>query len=408
MQKETSVLAIRDFRLALAARLCDAFGMQMMSVVVAWQIYQMTRSPIALGLIGLAEGLPFMACALWAGHVVDRLEKRRIILIAEFGILAGGVGVTLLALSQKPPLFVFYLCLAWIGLCRSFLFPAQSVYVQMTVPREVFPKAAAWTTGVLHAATIGGPALGGLLYDLRGPKAAYACVVACFATSAILITRLSPMQPTAKPAEGSPAALEGFSSGVRFVLAQRVMLAAMSLDMFGVLFGGVDGVLPMFAVLLGAGPTGLGLLQAAPAAGALTCSLILAHRQPFEQTGKTFVSCVALFGLSIIAFACSRNFILSCVILAVGGAVDCVGMILRSSIYQALTPDRLRGRVSSVNGIFIRTSNEIGTFESGLAARLLGLVPSAVFGGCMTLVSVVAALWAAPELPGFKLGSLKS
>jgi len=160
--------------------------------------------------------------------------------------------------------------------------------------------------------------------------------------------------------------------------------------------------------MLGAGSTGLGLLQAAPAAGALACSLFLAHRQPFTQTGKTFVSCVSLFGLSIIAFAFSRNFVLSCAILAVGGAVDCVGMVLRSSIYQALTPDRLRGRVSSVNGIFIRSSNEIGAFESGLAAKILGLVPSAIFGGCMTLVSVAVALWAAPELPQFELGSLKS
>jgi MFS family permease len=246
---EESVLSIRDFRKALAARLCDALGSQMLGVVVGWQIYKMTGSALALGLIGLAEGLPFMACALWAGHAVDRLEKKRVIAAAEAGILAGGAGLLALSALPRPPLLLFYFFLAWGGLSRSFLFPAQSAYIQLLIPKGIYPKAAAWTTGVLHFATIAGPALGGLLYDLGGPRPAYACVAAFFCASFVLATRLSPMAPHSSVQ--ARRGLEDFLSGARFVLSQRVMLAAMSLDMFGVLFGGVEGILPMFAVALG-------------------------------------------------------------------------------------------------------------------------------------------------------------
>ncbi|MBI3298713.1 MAG: MFS transporter [Elusimicrobia bacterium] len=395
-----AVLEIGDFRWALLARLFDSFGNQMMGVAAAWQIYQLTKSPLHLGFIGLAEGLPFMAAALWAGSLADRSEKRAMITAAKAGILVQALGLAYLSGLESPPLLPFYACLAWGGFSRSLLWASASTYVQGVVPKELFPKAAAWSTGVLHAATIAGPALSGVVFDRWGARAAFSTVCVLFAAAALCALRLRPMP--ARPQAAAPG-WDGFLSGLRFVRGEPVVLAAMSLDMFGVMFGGVKGVLAMFAVLLGVGASGLGLLQAAPALGALLTSLLMVHRDPFRESGKTFISCVALFGLSMIAFALSRNFWLSAALLAFGGAVDCVGMILRSSIYQAVTPEGLRGRVNAVNGIFIRSSNEIGVFESGLAARFMGLAPSVVFGGCMTLVSVGVALALAPALWRFRL-----
>lgn len=391
----SSALEIQDFRLALAVRFLDGLGVQMLGVIVGWQIYQLTKDPLLLGCVGLAEALPYIGAALWAGQLTDRGEKSGIVAKAEVGMLLGATGLTLLAFSRQPPLLPIYLLLAWLGLCRCFQWVAMTTYMQSVVPKEIFPKAAAWGTSVWHAATIAGPVLGGATYGAFGGAAAYGAVAGCFLAAFFCAARLARMP--AVPADGQ-AGLEGLLSGARFVFSERVILAAMTLDMVGVLFGGVEGILPMFAERLGAGAAGLGLLRAAPAVGALVCSLYLAHHQPFKRMGAAFIGSVAAFGLCIVAFAVSRHFYLSLALLAAGGMVDGVGMVIRSSLYQALTPDRLRGRVSSVNGIFIRSSNQIGAFESGLAAKAMGLVPSVVFGGCVALASAAVALWKAPEL----------
>jgi predicted MFS family arabinose efflux permease len=278
----------------------------------------------------------------------------------------------------------------------------MAVYIQLIVPKEIYPRAAAWNSSAWHTAAIAGPALGGILYGACGPTATYVVVVSSFLMALFLMTRMRPIPPS--QTGEAERRWQSVLSGIRFVFSEEVVLGAMSLDMFAVLFGGVVGILPIFADLLGVGPSGLGFLRSAPAVGALICSLYLAHRHPFKRTGVVMLNAVTLFGLCMIAFALSKSFLFSLLVLAVSGAVDAVSMVIRPSIYQALTPDHLKGRVSAVNGIFIRSSNEIGAFESGLAAKIMGTVPSVIFGGCMTLVSVGVALWKAPKLGRFRLG----
>jgi MFS family permease len=396
-----TVLKIRDFRLALLARLFDSLAIQMLAVAAGWQVYQLIRDPLPLGFIGLAEALPFMGVSLWAGHLADRREKRRIIVNAEAGIMCSALGLLSLALLRTPSLLPIYFFLGWGGLCRSFQWSAMAAYVQLVVPREIYPRAAAWSSSAWHSAAIAGPVLGGAFYGFFGPAVTYAIVALLFLIALILTTRMTKVPPS-RMKETEPGWAD-FLSGLRFVFSQEVILGAMSLDMFAVLFGGVVGILPIFADLLGVGPAGLGFLRSAPAAGALVCSLALAHRHPFKRTGVVMLNAVTVFGLCMIVFALSKNFVLSLAVLALGGAADAVSMVIRPSIYQALTPDHLKGRVSSVNGLFIRSSNEIGTFESGLAAKILGTVPSVIFGGGMTLFSVAVALWKAPGLRRFRL-----
>ena len=396
-----TVLKIRDFRLTLAARFFDTLGIQMMAVAVGWQIYQLTRDPLLLGFIGLAEAIPYMVFALWAGHIADRREKREIIVGAEVGILMSSLGLMMLAMMRRPPLFPIYVLLGFGGFFRSFQWSAITAYVQLVVPTEIYPKAAAWNSSFWHIAAIAGPALGGVIYAVFGAVAAYGVVAFSFLIAWALVRRLKKIP--ASTASGESSGPAGFLSGVRFVRSQPVMLAAMSLDMFAVLFGGVVAILPIFADMLKVGSIGLGLLRAAPAAGALLCSLYLTYRSQFRQTGVAFLVSVAAFGTCMVAFAVSRHFMLSLLILAMSGAVDGMSVIIRSSIYQVLTPDPLRGRVSSVNGIFIRSSNEIGAFESGLAAKIMGTVPSVIFGGCMTLICAAIAAWKAPALRRFRL-----
>jgi len=391
-----AVLKIRDFRLALAVRLFDGLATQMLTVAVGWQIYELTRDPLLLGFLGLAGGLPYIGIALWAGQVVDRGEKSAIIASAEAWTFLGAFGFLLLALMHKPPLTLIYALVACGSACRSFQWTALITYMQTVVPTEMFPKAAAWYTSMWHIATIAGPVIGGLIYGFHGAAAAYGAAALCVLAAFFLTLRMNTLPVAAIDHKSS--GLEDFLSGIRFVFSRQAILAAMSVDMFGMLFGGVDGVLPIFAGVLGVGATGLGLMRAAPAVGALICALYLAHHQPFQKMGAASLASLAAFGLCMIAFAFSQRFWLSLLILLASGVVDGISMVMRSSIYQALTPDHLRGRVASVNGIFIRSSNQIGAFESGLAAKLMGLAPSVVFGGCMTLASVAVAVWTAPQL----------
>ena len=382
--------------MALCARLFDALALQMLNVVIGWQVYEQTHDPLYLACIGLAMGIPYITVALWAGHVVDRRDKRLIIFIAEGVCFASVATMAALSLYGTFALPAVYACLAAVGLCRSYQFPAIFTYIQFVVPKEMYPKAAAWQTGVFQAATIAGPLLGGAIYGAAGPGAAYAAIAALLLTAAGTALRMRKIEALAVRPEGSK--LDQFLSGIRFTFSQPVIVAAMSLDMVGVLFAGVDGVLPIFAARLHVGPIGLGALQAAPAAGALLCSLYLAQRLLFRRKGAAFLTALGAFGICLVLFGLSRSFLLSLVLLALSGVADGASMVLRSSIYQELTPEHLRGRVAAVNGIFIRASNQLGYFESGLAAKLLGLVPSVVLGGCATLATVAIAVFRAPAL----------
>lgn len=390
-------LALRtpEYRWFLLGGSALFMGTQIQTVALGWQVYALTGDPLSLGLVGLAEALPFLAFTLLGGHAADRMDRRTLTLLAFLPILGSGLWLLGANLAGGPrTVWLFYGAQALAGLGRAFHRPASQALGSELVPREAYANAATWRGALFHAAMVAGPALGGVLVVLS-PGLAYGVegALMVFALGAFLAIR-----PRPRPA-GSAAEAGGLFEGVRFVFREKVVLGALSLDLFAVLFGGAPALLPVFArdILL-VGGLGFGLLRAAPAAGSIAMSLVLAHRPPLARAGRTLLACVAAFGACWILFALSRSFALSLLLLFLSGAFDNVSMVLRSTLVQTFTPQRLMGRVSAVNSFFIGSSNELGAFESGVAARLLGVVPSVVFGGCMTLAVVAATAWRAPRL----------
>jgi len=283
------------------------------------------------------------------------------------------------------------------GIVRAFYRPANVALGTDLLPKELYASGSTWRVSVFHAGMVVGPAMGGLVYAWRGPLVAHLLVMGLLLSGFLGLLLIRYVPRPVRPREGSIFASLG--EGLRFVFSQRLLLGAISLDLFAVLFGGAVAVLPVFAKeILKTGPQGLGALRAAPAIGSVLMGLTMAHLPPMRRAGRTLLLCVASFGVAMIAFALSRSFLLSLLLLAASGAVDNVSVVLRSTLLQMVTPAHMLGRVSSVNQVFIGSSNEIGAFESGAAARLLGLVPSVVFGGCMTLVVVAFTTWRVPEL----------
>jgi MFS family permease len=372
---------------------------QIQGVVVSWQIYDITRDPLSLGLMGLAEALPYISIALFAGHVADRQDRRTISLTSLALLVVCSVSLLSLSLGASwrgnagghRVVWPFYLVIFLSGIARSFLQPARQALGAEIVPRPLYPNAVAWRSSTWQTAAVAGPALGGLLYGFTSPSFAYAVdatlmIVALFAFAAIAY-----VPRVVRTIETSVA--ESLRSGIHFVFREPVLLGAMTLDLFSVLLGGAEALLPVFAdSILKVGPQGLGILRAAPAAGATLMSLYLAHRRPFRRAGRALLNAVAIFALCIIGFGLSRGFLLSLVLLAVSGMADNVSVVVRSTLLQVLTPEHLLGRVSSVNAIFIGSSNELGAFESGVAAKLLGTVTAVVLGGVASLsvVGIVA------------------
>ena len=399
------VLKIRDYRNFLFSRIFATLAMQMQALVVSWQVYQITKDPLALGLIGLVEAVVFIAFVTGAGHFADRHEKRRIIFVTQGVMLACAVAFLNLTRSSGLSVHWLYAVIAVTGLARSYMWPASFAYSELTVPQAIYSRAASLNSTGWEVASIVGPAIGGFIYAWHGPVFAYGTVFVLMGLAAFFTTRMGPKpSPVASlrplpPGEGRG---EGFLSGFRFVFSNPAMLGAISLDMFAVLFGGVYAILPIFADRLGVGAKGLGWLRAAPSIGAILMAAYQAWRPPFERVGRALFTAVTLFGIFTIAFAFSTTFRVALFFLALCGMVDNVSVVIRASIMQAFTPDDMRGRVSSVNGIFIGSSNEIGAFESGLAAKLMGTVPSVVFGGVMTLVTVALVVWKAPVLRRLK------
>jgi MFS family permease len=283
------------------------------------------------------------------------------------------------------------------GIARSFLQPARSALGAELVPRSLYPNAVTWRSSAWQLAEVVGPAIGGLVYGFGSARAAYGVDAALMAVGVVSLTRMRHVARSSPPSGES--FLESLATGLRFVRRQPVVLGALSLDLFSVLFGGAVALLPVFAAeILHVGPQGLGILRASPAVGAVLMSLAMAHRPPLRRAGRTLLVSVALFGLSMIGFGLSRNFLLSTTLLALSGMVDTVSVVVRSTLLQVLTPDHLLGRVASVNAIFIGSSNELGAFESGTAARLIGTVPSVVLGGVLTLVVVAVTAIKVPSL----------
>ena len=375
-------------------------GTQIQATVVAWQVYALTKDPLSLGLVGLAEALPFIGAALYAGHVADRHDRKALSLIALAVQLACGAALLVLTLYSdrllRGTVLPIYAVVSVSGLARSFLQPARTALGAEIVPRETYTNAITWRSSLWQFAAVIGPAAGGILYGFSGARLAYSvetvlCAIAVLLFGQVAYTRL--------PAPLNESTIgENLTVGIRFLMKQPELLGAQLLDLFSVLFGGAPALLPIFSSeILHVGPQGLGILRSAPAAGAVLISLLLVHRR-LRNAGPTLFVCVAIFGICWILFALSQWFWLSLMLLLISGMVDNVSVVIRSTLLTVRTPPHLLGRVSAVNQIFIGSSNEIGSFESGVAAKLLGTVRSVIFGGLMTLGVVGVTAWKIPSL----------
>ncbi len=402
-----AALKIRDFRLFVLARFVLTFAVQMQSVIVGWQIYELTHDPLSLGLIGLSEAIPVLSVALFAGHLADVVSRKKIIAVCSAAYLICAASLFLVSTQFNEVLvrqgvFPIYIIVFFAGLTRGFMSPAQAAFSAQLVPRELFGNASTWGSVAWQVSEVTGPAVGGLIYGFIGIGTAYGTVIVLSAVglSIFMAIENKPM-PVRTRAE---SILQSLSAGIRFVFHDQIILSAISLDMFAVFFGGAVTVLPIFAdEVMHIGAEGLGFLRAAPAVGAIIMSIIQANYPVFKRAGRNLLACVLGFGLMVILFALSKNFYVSLIILMLGGAFDNVSVIIRATIIQLHAPDAMRGRVSAVNGIFLGASNELGSFESGVAAKLMGLIPSVIFGGSMTLLVVASVRILAPQLRKLRL-----
>ncbi|MFT4255864.1 MAG: MFS transporter [Pseudoxanthomonas sp.] len=402
------MLRNRRFTELLAFRLCTLFSYQIVAVTVGWHIYKLTGDTFRLGLVGLAEVLPYLCVAPFAGYLVDHLPRRKLGMAASAALLLTALILVAVALGLVPAkgTWPIYAAIVFTGAARSFLSPIYNAMFARVMSREDYARGTALGGIVFDVGTVLGPALGGLLVGFSGTPLAYA--VACgFAGLAIVALALLRVEEP-KPAIGGAPIFASIAEGARFVFSQQVMLGAMALDMFSVLLGGVVAMLPAFIHdILHYGPQGLGILRAAPAAGAIVMGLWLARHPPMRHAGRTLLYAVAGFGLSVIAFGLSRHFWLSFAILLAYGACDAVSVVLRTTIMQLITPDEMRGRVASINGIFISSSNELGAFYAGSMARLLGLIPAVIVGGFAILGVVGITATKAPRLRKLDLSELQ-
>ncbi|HET6395835.1 MAG TPA: MFS transporter [Pseudoxanthomonas sp.] len=397
----------RGFRVLLGYRLSAILSYQIVAVTVGWHVYELTRNPFALGLIGLAEVLPYIATALFAGYLVDHLPKRRLGAAACAGLCATAALLALIAAGRLAPgaTWPIYAAIVLTGLARAFLTPVYTALFAQVLRREQFARGASTGSVAFQAAMVCGPALGGAIVGWAGKTTAYATAAALALVAGAVLLALRVDEPRA---EGPRAPVfASIGQGLRFVFGNQVMLGAQALDLFAVLFGGAISLAPAFIQeILHYGPEGLGILRGAPALGAVAVGIVLARRPPGRHAGRLLLCAVAGFGLCIIGFGLSRHFWLSALFLLLSGVCDGVSVVLRSTIMQLVTPDGMRGRVASINGIFIGSSNELGAFYAGSMARLLGLVPAVVLGGFVTLGVVGVTALKAPQLRRLDLKQL--
>lgn len=405
-----AVLKLKDFRLFLSFRFFMTIAAQMQSIIVGWQVYELTHDPLSLGLIGLAEAIPFLSVALYSGHIADRFNRKKIILWFDVVFLVSSFLLLFITFKStgiigKFGVLPIYLCVALSGLARAFLYPATIALMAQIVPRSLYTNSSTWSSTIWQIAAMTGPAIGGLLYGFFGIKVAYIAVIVSMTISFLLLSNIKSRPVPA--IDGNETIMQRLVNGIQFVFSNQLLLGAMALDMFAVLFGGATAMLPVFAAeVLKVGPEGLGLLRAAPMVGAVLMSVVLAYRPPMVRAGRLLMIGVAGFGISIICFALSHNFYLSLALLALSGMFDNISVVIRSATMQLVAPDKMRGRVASVNSIFIGSSNEIGSFESGVAAKIMGLIPSVIFGGIMTLGIVGATFKWAPKLRNLNLKTI--
>ncbi len=396
-----SLLRIKNFRFFLASRFLVLISGPMLNLAMGQYIFELTQNPLDLGYIGLSLFLPKILFSIYAGHIADRKNRRSILLFTRFiQILLTLLLIALVTFAQMP-LWSLYLTLFAMGTVYAFDGPANQAMLPSLVPIEHLTRAVAWNSSSMQVGFIAGPALAGWLYAIRGHATDVFLVVAFIRVLSFLI--FFPLKYKQDIKIMAEASWKTVLAGLRYVFEKKIILGAISLDLFAVLLGGAVALLPIYAnVILKVGPSGLGMLRAAPGLGATLVAILLTRLAPLQKAGKTMLLCVAIFGLFTILFGISKNFVFSLICLLILGGADMVSVVVRGVLVQTQTPDAMRGRVSAVNLIFIGASNELGEFESGLTAAWFGVIPAVVIGGLGTLAVVGLWAWRFPELRNFK------
>ena len=408
-----AALRYKDFRAYIGMRFFFTFAYQMQAVVIGFYIYQITKSAFALGLVGLCEAIPAIGIALYGGYVADKSEKRKMLLVMSALVLFASIVMFTVTMRSAAPYMhkgwivpIIYFMIFLNGLARAFYGPATFTIYANSIPRELYPNGSTWSASSWQIASILGPAAGGLIYGFYGITAAFSVIILFLLLSIVLIYLLRAYPPAFIPKENIWKSL---SEGIDFVFKSKMLIWAMSLDLFSVFFGGAVALLPVFANdILKVGSQGLGIMRATASLGAVLTMLAMAKFSPMGKPWRNLLIAVTGFGLSIIGFGFSRTFYLSLFFLFTEGAFDSISVIIRGTIMQLLTPDDMRGRVSAVNSMFIGSSNEIGAFESGTAAKLFGTVPSVIFGGSMTLIIVTITYLKTKKLVPLSLDEIQT
>jgi MFS family permease len=404
-----ALLRIHDFRWLLVSIGCTTLASRALAVVIGYQVYDLTKNPFSLGMLGLVEAIPALSLALYGGHVADR-HDRRSVLRWTLGVLvlcalcfAGLVALT----THGPSVYWLYAVVFIAGIARGFAEPAASAIEAQVVPVELLMQASTWFASSWLACSILGPLIGGTAYGIAGPAVTYVLIALLFANAWGAVTFISPRPPT--PAKEDESIWQSIAIGVRYVASDQVLVSSMALDLFAVLFGGAIALLPVFAAdILHVGPFGVGVLNAAPNAGALLTMLIAMRHPPARRAGTTLLAAVAAFGVCIIVFAFSSNFLLSAIALFFSGVFDGISIVIRRAIVRLLSPDHLRGRIAAVSMVFIGSSNELGALESGVAAGWLGTRRAVWLGGAITLAVVGLTAFLAPRLRSLDLSHARN
>lgn len=402
----------RDFQKLMTARFFFTLGVQMQAIVLGWRMYELTHDALYLGMIGLVEAIPALSLALFAGYIVDRsrplvVHKRLVYVSLISGLLMLLSQWKTFDLTTSLQIILLFCSSFLTGCARAFSQPSIYSLVPKLIPRTLLPTSSAWMSSALQTARVSGPALGGILFGLIGVSGTAAVVCSCLMVTTVALAFISYNGPPNNPEIGK-SVKEELLSGARFVVKHPILFPALTLDMVSVLFGGVTALLPIYAAeVLKVGPEGLGILRGAPAIGAFLMSTILIRADIRNKAGQKLFWAVAGFGVCILVFAISHNYLLSLSALIFSGIFDSVSMVIRTSVVQLSSPDAMRGRISAVNSIFIGSSNELGEFESGVAVKLLGLVPAAVFGGVMCIATVGVMSILAPALRKLDLNDLE-
>ncbi len=396
-----AILRNPEFRALLGERLTNALGATALATVIGYQIWQITKDPFALGMLGLIEAIPALSLALIGGHVADRTDRRTILLITS--AVSVVCALSLAAISATfASLLAMLVVIFLAGFAGGFFRPAMSAFEAQVIPIESAAKGQSWMSSIWLAGGVAGPAVGGFAIELIGITNTYLLIAALFAISVFCLFQIS-KKPKPIPTQGE-GIRESISQGAKYVLKNQYLVGSMALDLFAVLFGGAMALLPAFASdILKVDAVGLGLLRTAPTLGALLVTVLATRRPPTQRAGRNLFLCVAGFGISMIVFGLSQNFLLSLVALFFSGLTDGISMIIRGLIVRVMSPENMRGRIASVSWVFIGASNEIGSFESGIAAALVGVAPSVFWGGVVTLIVVGVTAAFAPKLRALNL-----